>query len=165
VRVCFQIAALMCLALPFCAGCGRAPRTYAIYTVSLDEPRGSLVTTSVQEVPDAEACDIMVSAAKKGIAEGNPNGQTSGSKAACVTELPAELQSVQEGKRLPGAYIISISSPETMTFYSITRGFSIENPEEVCRHLTSVMRDHLHDALAKLNCEYPSEVQVVRPGT
>jgi len=51
-----------------------------------------------------------------------------------VKELPVELQKVVNGERLPGAYIVK-SSNSIVLVYTVSKGFPLDIPDQVCRDL------------------------------
>jgi hypothetical protein len=155
-------ALIMLWLLSSLVGCSRHARTYSIHTVTLNSSTGNVVTTTFGEVVDAAACAITTKAADKGIAEGTREGNASGREVACVSELPAELQKVASGERLPGAYIMKISWPPAPSVYSVNRGFPLNQPDAICALLTARVRDQLRDDGVTLTCQFPSDVPSIR---
>jgi len=158
-----QSAVLTIVALFGFVGCGRRPHTYSIHTVTLQNSAGNnIVTTTFGEVVNAAACAITAKAADKGIAEGSSGGKTSDRTAVCASELPAELLKVVSGDRLPGAYIVKITWRPAPAVYTVSRGFSLGDPDAVCASLTGSVRDRLRDGSVSVTCQFPSEVSSFR---
>lgn len=145
-------------------GCQPPSRTYAIESATVKSAMGDLEFTAFSEVLDATVCDVATKAADKGIRDGSPSGKTTPSsrQSNCVTELPAELQKVERGERLPGAFIIKTAAPPGPPGYSVFRGFPIDNPEVVCRMLTDRMKERTRNGGTTLTCQYPLEITSVR---
>jgi hypothetical protein len=151
-------ALLLLAALSVVTGCSPPHRTYSIYTSTIDGPSGGGVNTIFAEVPNAEACAVTAKGADAGAAAGSPAGSSRSSTALCVTRLPDELQRVEKGERLAGAYIVKISYPPAAASYSISRGLPVDSPALICRKLIELMRSRIGGD-AEFSCEYPAEIE------
>lgn len=150
-------AAAIVFALQALVGCQPTSRTYAIESASFRSAMGDIEFTTFAEVPATALCDVATKSADKGIREGSPSGKTTpGSRRSnCVSELPEELQKVERGERLPGAFIIKTSPPLGPPGYSVVRGFPVDRPELVCRMLIERMKERILDERTTLTCQYP----------
>ena len=154
--VMFRLSILFIMLLAVLAGCRASPPVWSIYSFERIHPTGKLSVTILGRVTDPSMCAPTAAGARKGVSAGNPQGNFAAGRAQCLTELPVELQKVVNGERLPGAYIVK-SSVSNVLVYTVSRGFPLDIPNQVCQDLIESNRRNAKVKDVDQTCLPPAE--------